>query len=387
MSVKYETAEKDKAIKLLQAREQQANLKHAIELAALQKIKLQRDVQQATLQKLNLMHDVQVSELQKVALQRDVKTSELKRANSQSKLQQAELQKVGLQRHIQDAELDRVNLQRNITFGGVAMLIIISGFAYNGYRNKQRSNLKLQDQQKEINEQNIILQHLLNDKDMLLSDKDTLLTEKDWLLKEVHHRVKNNLQIVMSLLSSQSAYLENSAALEAIRESQNRVQVISLIHQKLYSGNNVAQINMPAYVADLIIFLADCLDTRNRNIKIEQLIENFNLDLAQAVPLGLILNEAITNAIKYAFDEHGGKIFVALQKFENDGLMLCISDNGKGLPQDFDLKKASSLGMEMMKALSKQLGGEFKVRNNSGLHISIEFLIEREFSQNLKVTV
>jgi two-component sensor histidine kinase len=380
MTIKYETAEKEKAIKDLQAKEQQAILQHTVEVADLQKIKLQRDFQQATVQKLNLQHDVQVSELKNAKFQQQ-------RAISQSKLQQTELQKIGLQRHIQDAELDRVNLQRNITFGGVATLFIISALAYNGYRNKQRSNFKLQVQQKEINEQNIILQNLLGDKDVLLTDKDTLLTEKDWLLKEVHHRVKNNLQIVMSLLSSQSAYLENTAALDAIRESQNRVQAISLIHQKLYSSNNVANIIMPAYVSDLVGYLADCFDTRARGIRIEQLIESINLDLAQAVPLGLIMNEAITNAIKYAFDKKGGKIIVALHQIGSNGLMLHISDNGKGLPEDFDLQKATSLGMEMMKALSKQLGGEFKISNNSGLHISVEFLIEREFSQNLKVTV
>lgn len=181
----------------------------------------------------------------------------------------------------------------------------------------------------------------------------------------------------MSLLSSQSAYLKNTAALDAIRESQNRVQAISLIHQKLYNSNNVAYIVMQAYVSDLVGYLTDCFGTKGRGIRIEQLVEDISLDLAQVVPLGLILNEAITNAIKYAFDHSGGEIIIALQQVGQEGLMLHISDNGKGLPHDFDLRKASSLGMEMMKALSKQLGGEFKVRNKSGLHISVEFLIER----------
>lgn len=147
-------------------------------------------------------------------------------------MQKAELQKIGLQKHIQDAELNRLNFQRDVTFGGIAIIFVISGIAYNGYRNKRSSNIQLQVQQKEINAQNETLQHLVQEKDALITDKDTLLTEKDWLIKEVHHRVKNNLQIVMSLLSSQSAYLENTASLEAIRESQNRVEVISLIHQK-----------------------------------------------------------------------------------------------------------------------------------------------------------
>jgi two-component sensor histidine kinase len=256
----------------------------------------------------------------------------------------------------QTVTLQKATLQRNITFVGIAMVMIMAGLAYNGYRHKQQSNL-------EINKKNGVLQ--------------SLLTEKEWLLKEVHHRVKNNLQIVMSLLSSQSAYLENSAALEAIRESQGRVQAISLIHQKLYNSSNVSSINMQAYVADLMSYLADSFDTRRRHIEIEQVVEFFNLDIAQAVPLGLILNESITNAIKYAFDDRGGQIIVAVQLIRDEYLLLTIADNGKGLPGDFDLKTASSLGMEMMKALSKQLGGEFKIKNNSGVNISIEFQVTK----------
>lgn len=273
---------------------------------------------------------------------------------------------------LQNQELERGRLEKNITLAGIGMLFIVSGLVYNGYRNKNKSNIALETKQREINLQNSTLQ-------TLLTEKDSLLTEKDWLLREVHHRVKNNLQIVMSLLSSQSAFLENTAALDAIHESQNRVQAISLIHQKLYSGTNLASITMAAYVSDLIGYLADCFDTRHRGIRIEQMVENFNLDLAQAVPLGLILNEAITNAIKYAFDEKGGEIIIAIQEVGTDGLMLHISDNGKGLPADFDIKSVSSLGMEMMKALSKQLGGELKIRNKSGLHISLEFLIEHVY--------
>jgi len=274
---------------------------------------------------------------------------------------------------LQNEELERGRLEKNITLAGTAMLLVIAGVAYNGYRNKKRSNFKLTKQQSEINDQNHKLQ-------TLVEDKDKLLTEKDWLLKEVHHRVKNNLQIVMSLLSTQSAYLEGTAALEAIHDSQHRVQAISLIHQKLYSGSNVATISMPAYVSDLVGYLSDCFDTRHRRIRFEQIIEPVNLDLSQTLPLGLILNEAITNAIKYAFGDEGGEIIVAIQLIGGDGLMLNISDNGRGLPADFNLKEANSLGMEMMKALSKQLGGELKLRNDAGLHISVEFRVEKILS-------
>ncbi|MFB0496995.1 two-component sensor histidine kinase [Mucilaginibacter sp. OAE612] len=272
----------------------------------------------------------------------------------------------------QKAELQKVNMQRNITFGGVAMLIIIAGLAFNGYRHKQRSNQQLQLKQTEINNQNLSLQILLN-------EKDGLLDEKDWLLKEVHHRVKNNLQIVMSLLNTQSAFLKNNAALAAIRESQNRVQAIALIHQKLYSNSDVAYIDMSVYINELINYLADCYDPGGRGIRFEQMIQPVKLDVAQAVPVGLILNEAITNAIKYAFPAQRGEIKVALQLAE-ETIILTIADNGIGLPVDFDIQKASSLGMEMMKALSKQLGGYFKIENYGGAIITVEFRAEKMLS-------
>jgi two-component sensor histidine kinase len=335
--IKYETEKKEQAIKILQQRERQAILQNNIKQIELQKISLQRDVQTAELTQAELKRNMQETRLEQVILMR-----------------KAEMQRANYQQNTQAAEIQKVHMQRNITFAGIAMLIVIAGLAYNGYRHKRQSNI------------------LINKKNEAL---EGLLSEKNWLLKEVHHRVKNNLQIVMSLLSSQSAYLENNAAIEAIRESQNRVQAISLIHQKLYSSNNVASINMQTYVADLMSYLADSFDTRRRGIQIEQVIELFNLDIAQAVPLGLILNEAVTNAIKYAFDDEGGQIIIAAQLLSKGNLLLTITDNGKGLQDDFNLKAASSLGMEMMKALSKQLGGEFDVKNKAGVSISIEFAI------------
>lgn len=287
------------------------------------------------------------------------------------------IQLLNQQKTFQTSQLQKAGIMQKYTIGLGALLFIIAGLLFKGYRNKLRSNTKLQAKQHEINIQNHTLQTLISEKDGLLKEQGRLLTEKEWLLKEVHHRVKNNLQIVMSLLNSQSAYLENKAAIEAIRESQNRVQAISLIHQKLYSGNNVASINMRAYVADLINYLADSFDAGKRRIRFEQLVEPFNLDLVQAVPLGLILNESVTNAIKYAFGTDGGQVIVALQLIKDESLLLTIVDNGKGLPVDFNLKTASSLGMEMMKALSKQLGGEFKIKNSAGVSISIEFPIEK----------
>jgi len=293
-----------------------------------------------------------------------------KQKNKDLQIKEKNIQLLTKQWQLQQSQFEQARTSRNVILGGSVMLLLLLGIGYNRYRLKQRSNLLLQNKQAEINEQNNTLQHLLY-------DKDKLLNEKDWLLKEVHHRVKNNLQIVMSLLSTQSAYLQNNDAIEAIRESRNRVQSISLIHQKLYSGSNVASIDMPAYVADLIGYLRDGFDTATQGIRFEQLVEPIKIDLAQAVPLGLILNEAITNAIKYAFPKKDGHVIVGLQTLEHDTVLLTISDNGKGLPEDFDIKTSSSLGMEMMKALSKQLGGTFEIKSKSGTTITIEFQLEK----------
>jgi len=127
---------------------------------------------------------------------------------------------------------------------------------------------------------------------------------------------------------------------------------------------------------ELINYLADCYDPGDRGIRFEQMIQPVKLDVAQAVPVGLILNEAITNAIKYAFPAQRGEIKVVLQLAE-ETIILTIADNGIGLPVNFDIQKASSLGMEMMKALSKQLGGYFKIENYGGAIITVEFRAEK----------
>jgi len=295
---------------------------------------------------------------------------ETEKKNKDLQLQAKDIQLLKNKEQLQRSHFLAARASRNLLIGSSVMLLMVLGVGYNRYRLKQRSNVQLQAQQHEINKQNQSLQ-------MLNHKQQKLLDEKEWLLKEVHHRVKNNLQIVMSLLNTQSAYLENNAALEAITESQNRVQAIALIHHKLYSANNVASIYMPSYVTDLVRNLGDCFDSAGRGIRFEQLIEPIHLDLTQAVPFGLILNEAITNAIKYAFGCGGGQIIIALQRVGEDGVILTITDDGKGLPAGFDLKTTTSLGMEMMKALSKQLDATFKIQSNAGVSISIEFKIEK----------
>jgi two-component sensor histidine kinase len=290
---------------------------------------------------------------------------------------------------VQKGKLEKVNRERNITLAGVLGAFLLSVVIYFAYRGKQRSNIRLQRKQEEINAQNHKLSSLLGEMEILLGDKDSLLkrqedllTEKEWLLREIHHRVKNNLQIVMSLLYTQSAYLQNTDAIEAIKDSQNRVQAISIIHQKLYNKSSVATIVLADYINDLARYLNTCYDCNRRRIRFREELDAVNLDISQAVPMGLILNEAITNCIKYAFDVQGGEILIKAKLTTPETIMLSVSDNGKGLPADFDLTETSSLGMEMMKALSKQLGGSFQISSNPGVVVSVEFKIELSSLKN-----
>lgn len=273
----------------------------------------------------------------------------------------------------QQQALGQAEMRQNIFLGGVVVALAFGGVLLMGYRGKKKSNNLLRLKQREINQKNLSLEMMVSDQEILLAEKDKLLNEKDWLMKEVHHRVKNNLQLVISLLSTQSAFLESTTAFDAIRESQNRVHTISLIHQKLYIGTNLANIYMPAYIGELVNFLSDSFTTANLGIRIEKIVDDFYLDLAQTVPLGLILNEAVTNAIKYAFVEKGGEIVVGLQQINDDLVILTITDNGIGLPPKFDPANNNSLGMEIMKSLSKQLDGELQIKSQGGVKISLEF--------------
>ncbi|WP_454803088.1 histidine kinase dimerization/phosphoacceptor domain -containing protein [Mucilaginibacter phyllosphaerae] len=263
------------------------------------------------------------------------------------------------QSQLQENTIRLESIYRKIFIGGLIILFIFLGLVYNRYLIKKRSNFILEKKQCKINSQNELLRKLLQ--------------EKEWLVKEIHHRVKNNLQIVISLLNTQSAYLENADALEAIKNSQHRMQAMSLIHQKLYQSDNVATIDMSVYIRELVEYLYDSFK-QGKSITMDIDVSPVKLDVSQAVPLGLILNEAISNSIKYAFkDNREGRIEVLLQPVADGNYLMCIADNGVGLPVGFDPYNTSSLGMSLMQGLSQQLDGEFVLENNNGLRVCTTF--------------
>ncbi len=182
--------------------------------------------------------------------------------------------------------------------------------------------------------------------------------------------------MVISRLNSQSAFIDNEPALTAIHDSQHRVHAMSLIHQKLYNTENLSSIDISSYIRELVSYLAESFDTGQR-IHFKLAIDPLEMDVSQAVPLGLILNEAITNAINYAFPgEKNGVISISLSNISPRRYLLVVSDNGIGIPENFIPRKQGSLGMSLMEGLSEDLDGHFSIESNNGTTIKITFVHE-----------
>jgi len=272
---------------------------------------------------------------------------------------------------LQSQELNRIQWIKNATIAGLAFLTIVLVLIYGRFRLKKKLHDTLVRKKADIDLAYAELE--LN-----IQQKNNLIEEKESLIKEVHHRVKNNLQLTMSLLNSQSYYLEDLSAIEAIKESQHRLKSIALIHQKLYQTENLATINIRPYIVELVEYLKESLND-DKKISFELDILNLELDISKAVPLGLIINEAITNIFKYAFpDRHGGKVSITLKEYQGDHYQLFIKDNGIGLPADFDYEQSNTLGIILMKGLSAQIDGIFSMESKDGVSLSLTFINKNE---------
>ncbi|PIF00049.1 MAG: histidine kinase [Maribacter sp.] len=183
------------------------------------------------------------------------------------------------------------------------------------------------------------------------------LTEKDSLLKEIHHRVKNNLQMVSSLLSLQTKNTRSKAAIKALEEGKSRVKAMALIHQKLYQNDDLSVIEMQGYIESLINSVQSVYKKGGHNINITIDAEGVELDIDRAIPFGLILNELVSNSFKYAFpnDEEDGKIYIHIRKVNGKEGFFEYTDNGIGLPEDTDIRAQSSMGIRLMNRLANQL--------------------------------
>jgi PAS domain S-box-containing protein len=204
----------------------------------------------------------------------------------------------------------------------------------------------------------------------------TSLAEKDVLLREIHHRVKNNLQVISSLLGLQSKYIVDQRDLEIFKNSQDRVQSMAFVHEKLYQSADLVHINFGSYLYELSDFLSQAYGT-NKAVRVKIECKDIYLAVDVAIPCGLIINELVTNAYKYAFsNSQNGNIFIRIGKDEiapDEKYCLQVSDDGKGLPPDIDWKQTSSLGLRLVTMLSKQIKGEVQVDTQGGTSFRISF--------------
>jgi PAS domain S-box-containing protein len=205
----------------------------------------------------------------------------------------------------------------------------------------------------------------------------TSLQEKEILLKEIHHRVKNNLAVIASILSLQSANAPDKTYQDIFQECVNRIKTMSKIHTQLYQAKDLAHINFKSYLQELIPELFRSYQVRADEVTLNLQIEDFTPDINTAIPLGLIVNELFTNAIKYAFSGgRKGEIRVSLKK-HNSQIVLTVADNGIGFPADLDLTRAQSLGLQLVTALVYQLRGTVEIKREQGTEFVITFPAEK----------
>ncbi|MUH34540.1 histidine kinase [Zobellia amurskyensis] len=239
---------------------------------------------------------------------------------------------------LEKSRVDMMAKERNINLVLISLLFTLVGFAGLVY-----AYLKSIKNQRLIAEQKYIIENAL--------------VEKDSLLKEIHHRVKNNLQMVSSLLSLQTKNTRSKAAIEALEEGKSRVKAMALIHQKLYQNEDLSVIEMQSYIESLINSVQSVYKKGGHNINITVDAEGVELDIDRAIPFGLMLNELVSNSFKYAFpdNDENGKIYIHIRKIGEKEGYFEYSDNGIGLPDDTDERANSSMGIRLMNRLANQL--------------------------------
>lgn len=201
------------------------------------------------------------------------------------------------------------------------------------------------------------------------------LLEKEVLLKEIYHRVKNNLQVISSLLNLQSAYIQNSEDMVIFQQSQQRIASMALVHEKMYQSPDLAKINLHEYVQDLVSSLCSCYKLNTNlillNINVGQ---DIFLNLDTAIPCSLIIHELVSNAFKHAFvGMNKGEVNIEITKHYGNQIILIVKDNGIGLPTNFDFQNTASLGWELIDALTSQLSGSINIKSDIGVEFKIDF--------------
>ncbi|MEO8149980.1 MAG: two-component regulator propeller domain-containing protein [Bacteroidia bacterium] len=254
-----------------------------------------------------------------------------------------------------------------ILFGFIGVSCIIGYYRYRtqAFRARQKE-LKIQVEQR--------TEQLRMEKERA----ELLVTEKEMLMKEIHHRVKNNLEVISSLLELQTQRIPDEKAKAAIIESQSRVQSIALIHHKLYRNEDNTYVELKNFINDLFRQVEGVFKKQGTEVEFKMTADDLLVNTDTAVPLGLILNELLTNTFKYAtFENKKNKIEIVLKNESDKNFKLIYRDNGNGMPIDFNIQKSTSLGMKVIQLLTKQLGGKLNFYNDNGSVFEIPFIIAK----------
>ncbi|PKR79904.1 hypothetical protein CW751_12530 [Brumimicrobium salinarum] len=204
------------------------------------------------------------------------------------------------------------------------------------------------------------------------------LKEKDTLLKEIHHRVKNNMQIISSILRLQRNYVSDAATIQVLNESVNRIKSMSKIHETLYQSKNFSSIDFSDYLLELTREIITTYQSdETLEINIVHNLDSVSLDLQKAIPCGLIVNELVSNSVSYAFSNMNNGILYLNFTQNNGECTLEIGDNGCGLPKGFDVETSSSLGLQLVHGLVEQLDGSIEIKQNVGVFFSIHFPLNK----------
>ena len=202
---------------------------------------------------------------------------------------------------------------------------------------------------------------------------ETSLREKEVIIKEVHHRVKNNMQVISGFLELQSNYIDDPQAIEKLNESQRRVRTMALVHEKLYQSKSLGVINAAEYIKSLVADLMNSY-TISTPVDVSVGVDDVSINLDMAIPCGLIINELVTNSLKYAFSGRGsGKLAVTMHHQADHTFCLTVRDDGVGLPPDYEARSTASLGTQLVSVLVRQLGGTMKTETDHGARFTITF--------------
>ncbi|MCP4439145.1 MAG: tetratricopeptide repeat protein [Aureispira sp.] len=247
--------------------------------------------------------------------------------------------------------------QRSLFLGIILSILVLASFIlYRNINNRQINKI--------LRAKNITIEENL-------VEKDGLLKEKEVLLGEIHHRVKNNLELISSILELQGYHLKDEQAINAIKDSQKRVEAVALLHQRLYQRDDFKGIQIQEYLEELVEDISDLYD-EDQSITINTTIDKLFLDIDSSIPLGLLVTELLTNAFKYAFpNKTSGEINVILTQHK-DHLNLIIQDNGIGIQKTANHKNATNFGMQLATALAQQLKADMTINSENGTSITLK---------------